>query len=447
MYQKMSRRDFLKMAGVTVGVATLAACAPKATETAAPTAGVVVQPTSPPPAGAVTLEFWTFEDNTTGKALEILNSYIQKFEASNAGIKIHITGKPADNIVAGVIAGASSGDLPDAMQIQLSNGAKMIAVDALVDLAPYWSTMSKDYQSQFNPGGLDPCIQNGVVYGLPTTAYSIMLFRNFKVLKKAGIDPAAGVKDWDDYASQLDKVTKAGLKGTGKILGSDWLHKHYYCGVVGTGTGGRHQIAPDGKSTLLKADAYATLFEYLLKIKPYCAGSMIYDQATTDLFTSDQLAFVSQGPWWDPPLVAAKAASGLEYDAIEVAGQSADQKGTIRGGEFIGSTSLKNKDASWKWVSFFADYPQAAAWAAGIGRLVANDKALAQPEVKSNWLVQLTGKAYNNAIDESLMMKPVATGFGQPESDYGSKVDTGAITPAEAAPKMIDEINKILSAG
>jgi hypothetical protein len=219
---------------------------------------------------------------------------------------------------------------------------------------------------------------------------------------------------------------------------------HYYGGVPGTT---KRTIAADGKSTELKADAYATLFEYALRIKPFCGGSFMSDTATHDLFMTDQLGFVSMGPWLAPTLEEAKAKSGLEYDAIEIPGQTADQKGTVRGGEFTGITSPKNADSTWKFVSFISDYPQEASWAAQIGRLMANDKALEQPDAKANWLVQLTGKAFNNAVDETLFMKKVATGWSQPEIDFGNQIDTGAATPKDAAPKMIDAINKILSAG
>jgi hypothetical protein len=42
-------------------------------------------------------------------------------------------------------------------------------------------------------------------------------------------------------------------------------------------------------------------------------------------------------------------------------------------------------------------------------------------------------------------MKKVATGFGQPEVDFGNQVDTGALAPAEASTKMIEAINKVLA--
>jgi ABC-type glycerol-3-phosphate transport system substrate-binding protein len=440
MAMNKSRREFLKAAGLTTAALSLAACAPQAQPTAS--AG---EPTQAAPAAAnVTLEFWTFNDYAMGKPLEIFNSFISKFQDSNKGIKINITGKPGSDILANVLAGASSGELPDALQIQLGSGGDLIAINALVDMNPYWTTMPADYQNQFNKGAMDPCKQEGKVYGLPFSAYACILYRNLKVLKKAGIDPSAGVKDWDDFASQLEKVSALGMKGTGKILGNDWCQLHFYGGVPGTS---KRRIAPDGKATELTADAYATLWDYAVKIKPYCAGSFMFDTATADLFKTDQLGFVTMGPWLAPDLEAAKAKSGLDFDAVEIPGQTADQKGTIRGGEFTGITSPKQADATWKFVSFISDYPQEASWAAQIGRLMANDKALEQPDAKANWLVQLTGKAFNSAVDETLFMKKVATGFGQPEVDFGNQVDTGVATPKDAAPKMIDAINKILAAG
>jgi multiple sugar transport system substrate-binding protein len=451
MLRKTNRRTFLKIAGLSGVGAVLAACAPAATPapaaTAAPqatTAPAAAAPTTAPAAGTATIEFWTFNDYATGVPLQLFNGFISDFQTANSGIKVNITGKPGSDILAGLVAGAGSGDLPDAIQIQLGVGGDLIAINALQDMEPYWATMTPDYQGQFNKGALGPCIQNGKVYGLPFSAYAAILFRNLTVLKKAGIDTSTPPKDWNDFASQLDMVTKAGLKGTGKILGSDWTQKHFYGGVPGTA---KAVIAPDGKSTLLQAKAYQTLFEYLLKIKPNTVASNEADTATSDLFSTNQLGFVTMGPWLAPTLDAVKGKNGFDYDVVEIPGMDANSKGSIRGGEFTGMTSLKQKDQSWKFIQFISDYPQEAKWAATIGRLMANDKALQQPDAMKNALVQVTGKAFNNAVDEALFMQKTATGYGQPEIDFGTQVDTGKVTPADAAPKMIDAINKILSGG
>jgi multiple sugar transport system substrate-binding protein len=451
MSRTTNRRTFLKIAGLTGVGAVLAACgqpaatsAPAATAAPQATTAPAAAPTTAPAAGAATIEFWTFNDYATGVPLQLFNGFISDFQTANPGIKVNITGKPGSDILAGLVAGAGSGDLPDAIQIQLGVGGDLIAINALQDMEPYWATMTADYQGQFNKGAIGPCIQNGKVYGLPFSAYAAILFRNLTVLKKAGIDTTTPPKDWADFASQLDTITKAGLKGTGKILGSDWTQMHFYGGIPGTA---KSVIAPDGKSTMLQAPAYQALFEYLLKIKQYSVASNEADTATSDLFSTNQLAYVTMGPWLAPTLDAVNGKNGFAYDVVEIPGQTADSKGSIRGGEFTGMTSLKQKDQSWKFIQFISDYPQEAKWAATIGRLMANDKALQQPDAMKNALVQVTGKAFNNAVDEALFMQKTATGWGQPEIDFGTQVDTGKVAPADAAPQMIAAINKILAGG
>jgi len=442
MSKNISRRDFMKMATVATGAALLAACGGATEE---PVSSGEEQPEAQPPAaGEVTLEFWTFNDYAVGKALELFNGFIAEFEDNNPGIKVNLTGKPGSDILAALVAGAGTGDLPDSIQIQLGVGGDLIEIGALADMAPYWNTMSDDYKTQFNPGSMDPCIQEGSVWGLPFSAFAAILFRNLKVLEEAGIDTTAAPKDWAEFISQQQQIDAIGKKGNGKLLGQDWCQMHYYGGVPGTAKG---VISEDGKSTLLTADAYTQLFQFGLDTKPYAVGSFMFDTATADLFMTDQLGFVSMGPWLAPTLDEAVDSQGLEYDAVEIPGKTAEQKGAIRGGEFTGMCPTDNVDACWKWVSFLSDYPQEAKFAAGIGRLMANDKALTQPEVQDNWLVQLTGAAFNTGVDEALFMRKSATGWQQPEIDYGNQVDTGAMQPAEAAEAMITDINDILAGG
>jgi multiple sugar transport system substrate-binding protein len=358
MSRKTNRRDFLKIAGLTGVGAVLAACgqsaatsAPAAPQaTTAPGAG----PTTAPAAGTTTLEFWTFNDYAAGVPLQLFNGFISDFQNANSGIKVNITGKPGSDILAGIVAGAGSGDLPDAMQIQLSVGGQLISINALQDMEPYWATMTADYQGQFNKGAIGPCIQNGKVYGLPFSAYSAILFRNLTVLKKVGIDTTNPPKDWAEFATQLDTITKAGMKGTGKILGSDWTQMHFYGSIPGTS---KRTIAPDGKSTELQAPAYQTLFEYLVKLKPYVVASNEADTATSDLFSTNQLAYVTMGPWLAPTLDAVNGKNGFAYDVVEIPGNTAGSKGSIRGGEFTGMTSLKQKDQTWKFISGYSFRP------------------------------------------------------------------------------------------
>jgi multiple sugar transport system substrate-binding protein len=443
--KNINRREFLKLAGLTAGAAALAACG-GAEEPAVEEPSTEGETTSEEPASeeAVTIQFWTFNDYAMGKPLELFNSFIASFEEANPNIKVNLTGKPGSDILAALLTGAASGDLPETIQIQLGVGGDLIEVGALQDVAPYYSNMSEEFQTQFNPGAMDPCKQEGKVWGLPFSAFAAILYRNLTVLQNAGVDTTNPPKDWAEFVSQMKACTASGVKGNGKFLGQDWCQFHYYGGVPGTA---KVRINPDGKSSALIAEAYAKVFQLGLDTQEDVVGSFMFDTATADLFMTDQLGFVSMGPWLAPTLVEAEASKGLKWDAVEIPGETADWKGTVRGGEFTGMCPTKNNDAAWKWMSYVSDYPQEAEFAAGIGRLVANDRAMEVPEVKENWLVQLTYKAFVTGVDEALFMKKTATGFTQPEIDYGTQVDTLAMTPTDAAAAMIPEINSILAGG
>jgi multiple sugar transport system substrate-binding protein len=440
MSRRMNRREFLKLAGGTAGAIALSACAPKATE--APAEQKPAQPA--PPGEEVTLEFWTFNDYAVGKALELFETFIAEFEEANPGTKVNITGKPGEDIRTGLITGAGAGELPDVVQIQMGTGGDLIETGAIADVRTYWDEQSDEFRNQFNQDWMALLLKEGHCWGLPFTAYSTILYRNLNVLKDAGIDPDAGVADWEDFAAQAKTVKEMGPWGLAKILGSDWIHKHWYGGVTGAD---KSCIAPDGKSTTMEADSYATLFEYLVGLQPYTAEPFMYDTATTDLFVTNQMAFVSMGPWLAPTLEEAKAESGLEYDAVLIPGMTAQDKGGVKGGEFTPVMPGPNLEMAWKWSAYVSDAPQTSRFASELGRFLANDKALQDPAVQENWLVQLTAEAFTMAMAEGPFMLKVASGWGQPETDYGTLVADGSMEPAEAAEKMIQEINEILAEG
>ena len=162
---------------------------------------------------------------------------------------------------------------------------------------------------------------------------------------------------------------------------------------------------------------------------------------------TNQVGFLSMGPWLAPTLDEAVAASGLEYDAVLIPGQTGSDFGGVRGGEFTPVMPTDNVEAAWKWSKYVSDAPQTARFAGGLGRFLANDKALEDPAAQENWLVQLTAKAFAEAVDEGPFMMQVAGGWSQPETDYGTLVWEGDMEPGEAAEAMVAEMNDILAEG
>lgn len=442
MAQKLSRREFLRLAGLMAGAAALAACGPAPTEAPPSDEGEPMdEPASPE---EVTIEFWTFNDFAVGTALDLFNTFIEEFEEANPGVTVNLTGKPGEDIKTGLVAGAGSGELPDAVQIQLGAGGDLLAVEALADVRAYWDAESDEFRNQFTPSVMDLLLKEGGCWGLPFTAYATILYRNLTVLREAGIDPDAGVATWDDLAGQVAAVKGNGPWGMCRVLGSDWIQKHWYGGVSGTQ---QTTMADDGLSVTYDPEKYTQLFEYMLSLKDYTAEPFMYDTAATDLIVTNQVGFLSMGPWLAPTLEEAVAESGLEYDAVQIPGQTPSDFGGVRGGEFTPVMPGPNVEMAWKWAAYVSDAPQTARFAAQLGRYLANDQALQDPEVQANWLVQLTAKAFGDAIDEGPFMMQVAAGWGQPEIDYGTLVWEGEMEPGEAAEAMITEMNAILAEG
>jgi len=168
------------------------------------------------------------------------------------------------------------------------------------------------------------------------------------------------------------------------------------------------------------------------------------DQAATDLFTTNKMAFFVSGPFADPAFQQAKKNSGLDYDYILIPGQTADIHGAVYGGEFLAVLKTNKADAAWKWASFLADAAQMKRFAAGIGRYVSNDVVLADPEIKKNALLQLTSKAFATAVPEVPLMADLPEQFLQPMADNGTLILLGKQTPQQAAKNAIDQMNQSL---
>src|SRR5205085_2490679 len=80
--------------------------------------------------------------------------------------------------------------------------ANLLKVNVLKDLAPQWNSLSDDYRKQFSPAVVKLLNRDGKTWGLPYTTFATIVYRNLTVLEKAGIDAAAGIKDWNDWLAQ-----------------------------------------------------------------------------------------------------------------------------------------------------------------------------------------------------------------------------------------------------
>ncbi|MBV8816684.1 MAG: extracellular solute-binding protein [Verrucomicrobia bacterium] len=388
----------------------------------------------------VTIDFWIFQDFLAGDAGALIKKFVAEFENANPGIKIHLIGKTAPDILSGVVMGAGSGALPDVISTQYAFAGSLVKAGLIKDVSSEWHAMPASWQQQFSPWTVKVLTEGNQILGVPFTAYASILYRNLTVLKKAGIDPAVGIKDWADWLAQSKKIKESGFFASAKYLDFPWAHLNFYGGIKGAQLG----LSPDGKSLTMDVSKYADALQFMKEFQSYSSNVSFADQAANDLFTTNKMAFFVSGPFADPTFEQAKKNSGLDYDYILIPGQTADTHGAVYGGEFLAVLKTTKTDSAWKWASFLADAPQMKRFAAGIGRYVSNDVVLADPEIKNNALLQLTSKAFESAVPEVPLMADLPEQFLQPMADNGTLILLGKETPQQAAKNAIDQMNQSL---
>lgn len=126
----------------------------------------------------------------------------ESMEYSTANIirmKVHLVGKSAPDILSGVVMGAGSGTMPEVITTQYAFAGSLVKAGLVKDIASEWVAMPPAWQKQFSPWAVKILATDKKLLGIPLTGYATMVFRSLTVLKKAGIDPAGGIKDWADW--------------------------------------------------------------------------------------------------------------------------------------------------------------------------------------------------------------------------------------------------------
>ncbi len=431
----------------------LGACTPAAAPTAAPvveapTAEAPVVPATEVPAAPaapapavqdVTLEFWTFSDYATDVGGDLMKTFIAEFEAAHPGVKINMTGKGGDDLNTGIVSSATSNTIPDIYMGTTSQGALFNKVNALANVKDKWMAMPEAYRSQFNPdmiAELSP--KDNEMWGMPFTGYATFLYRNLTVLKAAGIDPAAPITDWTVWLEQMKAIKDSGNLGMGSFYNDWWDFTNIYSGAA---TPEEWGIDFANKKSLISPEKYAQTVTFLEEAKKYGTENGDQDQATTDLFLSNKLAFVVTGPWMDPTFKAAKETSGLDYDYVLIPGSTADNKGGVKGTEFIGfAPNGKNLDLAWEFATYICDEPQLTRWGQALGRYNSNNVAISM--VSDPLLAITTEAALSSLLERPPHFVDAYPGnYYQALQDNLAQITSGVFTPEAGAADLITQLN------
>lgn len=395
----------------------------------------------------VTLEYWVYSDYAQGDALKLQQTFIDEFKKTHPNVALNISGKGDDDLLTGEVTGAASGTLPDVFMNGVDVGATLAQAGALKNIYADWMATPKSYRDQFSAEEISICTPKpDTMYCIPYTGFGTFMFRNLDVLKAAGIDPNAPIKDWADWLQQMRKI-----KAAGKFAIPDETQTWQSVVEIYSGVAGPNDWGVDFATKKTKADQQklALALKMFKDMKPYTSGTSRNDQATKDLFISNQLAFHIVGPWVNPTYEQASKQSGLKYDYVLVPGISVGQNGGIKGYEFLGIAPGKNAKTAFEFAAYITDKDQMVRWAKLLSRYNANAAAMSDPSVVSQSLMKITKDAVDHAHYNMppYFVDSYPNCYRQLLTDKAAAVADGDMSPEDGAKDLIDSLNKCLSQG
>lgn len=391
------------------------------------------------------LQYWVYSDFAQGDALALQQEFIAEFEAENPGVKIVISGRGDDDLTSGQIAGAASGTLPDVFMNGLAVGAQLVEVGALANIHEEWMAMPQEFRDQFDAAAIASCTPKpDEMYCIPYTGFGEIMYRNLTVLEEAGVDTATPPATWEEWHEQMVKVSEAG-----KFAVPDQTQVFNSVASMYAVRGDKEKWGIDFEAgkTLIEPESMARTMQMFVDMAPMNSGTSRNDQATRDLFITNQLAFHVVGPWVNPTYAQAAADSGLKYDFVLVPGAKEGDHGGIKSYEFVSIAPGPNREIAWKFATYITEKNQMARWAKLLSRYNANAAAMADPEVTALPLIVKSVEAVKYAMD---VMPPYFVGavpncYRSIMTDMASAVADGEYTAEEGADELIAELNDCLA--
>ena len=204
MKNNVSRREFLKFAGVTAGAAVLAACAPAAAPTGAPATEGGGAPATKKP---VELRFWTHANIA-------LTDFVQKKIDEYKSVRPDVTIEYAFAEVADheqrLFTSLAAGTGPDGFNMGDWNYPLLNTKDWLapVDPAAWEQNSHEDLQNLFFDYSLTGLVRDGQMMAVPLEWNALDLYYNRAAYEEAGLDPDKPAQTWDEVTEYAIKMTK-----------------------------------------------------------------------------------------------------------------------------------------------------------------------------------------------------------------------------------------------
>ncbi len=407
--------------------------APAAAATEAPTTAPTEAPA--PTAAPVTIEFWHNYSESDGQ-IAVLDELIAKFEAANPGITVEPVYMEWSALHDGVVAGATTGTLPDVLRGDIAFVPQFGALNVLVDMStlPGYADMA----ASVLPSANSTTSMNGGNYGLAANTNTKILYYNKTLLDAAGV---AVPTTQDEMWAAASKLSGDGKFGFVEAWTGWWNVGPYIW------SNGGDVLSPDnttatgyinGEAAVATIQKLADLYAAKALTGPTMDPGAIGD---TDGWAAGTYAMEVDGPWRGSALNSAK----IEYGAIPLPKGTASSTSVLGGEDFMMFTSSTDaeKEAAWKFIQFM-DSEESQVAMAKVGQMPVNLAALQNADALAAMPLL---PVYVEAL-QTAKSRPVIPQWSEIEGIVATKVSeaiTGVKPVQTAMDEAATEINALLA--
>lgn len=295
---------------------------------------------------------------------------------NNSQSKYHVTYMVQDGMEQKLLTAIASNEVPDIVLWDRFNTGVYAPKGALAPLDEYIARDSVD-MTQFYQPAVDEMTSADVVYGIPLTVDSRVLFYNKDLLAEAGVDPAS-ITDWNslrDAAVKLtkwegDKLVQSGFSLKDVGLFNNW---------IGQAGGKMVDESTNPPTAAFNTEAGIKVLEYwdqlLNKDKVYQLG--FEDGFGGDGFKAGKVAITFNGPW----ILESYKEAGVNFGVIgQPEGYDGEKSAMMGGFGLVIPNGAKNADAAWEFIKWWTMQPENGVEFCKIsGNLPANIEAAQDP--------------------------------------------------------------------
>jgi multiple sugar transport system substrate-binding protein len=365
MAEYVSRRTFLKLAGVGAVGTILAACGPApATEAPKAEAPKAAEPTSTTaaaaPAASKKIVFSTYTwSNFEAAMTEILNGWKAKnpnfdYEAQFVPQTIDYWAKVQTQVASGTPPDAGISDY--GRLVSYAKNGTLLDITDMVQASKFpIDKMFPGASAQYRwaKGDFDSGAVGGSYYGLPSDAQSQIFAYNKKMFDDAGVAYPTDDWTWDDMLAAAQKITKADQNIWGmQVIDNSILFKGNFVWSAG---GALH--SPDFQKSMLAdpktIEAYKWDWDLIYTHKVAPPPSAATGQQNP--FMSGQVAMYVDGVWWVTDFAAGIKDFGWDVALFPKHPQTGKRTTTLESDGWWIYKGTKDPDTAWNLISYLAD--------------------------------------------------------------------------------------------